>query len=672
MKNLKFKYFSAKNFVCFGPEGIEIDLTKKGNVILVRGENLDVIDEEEKEGDERVASNGIGKSTIPDILVYGLFGKPLKHPSKIKHEDVINNRIRKDMRIEVRWDDYRVVRQRSPNKLRFWQSSNEDWNKDTELTLGGMPDTQNLIEQHLGLNYETFLNLMVFADQGHCTFLECTNPQKRTVVEDLMALQVFRIYSDVAKEEKNNLKNKIKLLASEYEHSIYELKSARERIDEINQEEKSWRDGRNKELIALQNVRSSKQSLLESSDIGAALAKYENAQKTIQETNDKIVDLDAKIAEIRTQLPQVEEKVNSRKQERGQLDQQILVLRNKIITANNEIKSKEKILKVKDRKGQVCSECFSVVDEANYLTFVDNAQKSVDENEKLIAENNVVLEQLNKELAEIKEKITKGTNLIATKQAQERQLSSSIDNSRKEIQKLTAIQKPTANDQEQVLLTEITEIDKQIVDKTQQINGPSPYVSLHTSAEEDAKKKETESEVKKAELQKVESLLPYYEWWADGFGPKGIPKFAINHIISPLNTQIAHWLEFLINGKIKLLFNNELEESIERNPSDGDPFVYYQMSGGEKRRLNLAVSQAFAYIMSHSSKASPSVVFLDEVTTNIDPMGVVGVYNMIIELAKDKQVFVTTHDQGLQELLQGCETLYLRKKDGFTTVINKN
>jgi predicted ATPase len=42
-----------------------------------------------------------------------------------------------------------------------------------------------------------------------------------------------------------------------------------------------------------------------------------------------------------------------------------------------------------------------------------------------------------------------------------------------------------------------------------------------------------------------------------------------------------------------------------------------------------------------------------------------------VELAKEKQVFITTHDQGLLELLQGCETLYLRKKDGFTTIVNK-
>jgi DNA repair exonuclease SbcCD ATPase subunit len=675
MKNLKFKYFSAKNFACFGPEGVEIDLTKMGNIVLIRGENLDVVDEEEKEGDERVASNGIGKSTIPDILVYGLFGVPLKHPSKIKHEDVINNQTRKDLRIEVRWDDYRVVRTRLPNGLRFWKSAENIWDKTTELTLGSVKDTQTLIEQHLGLNYETCLNLLVFTDQGHCSFLECTNPQKRTVVEDLMALQVFRTYSEVAKDEKNSLKNKIKLLTSEYEHLIIELQSARERIDKITKEEKAWRNDREKELATLNARKSQKTTLLktaaESSGMQAAQDEYENALKNIEVFTDNITSFNEKLSETRKLIPQIEEKIASRKQERDELNQQILDLLNKNKTAQNEIEGKKKILKIQDRKGQVCSECFSVVDESNYLAFVKNAQQSIDQNKKLIADNNVVLEQLNKSLTEAKDKITKGTQRIIAEQTKERQLSANIDSARKKIQELTAIKAPVPNDQEKVLLTEIAEVEKQIIEKEKQISGPSPYVSLCASAEEDAKKKESETGNKKAELQEIEALLPYYEWWVEGFGPKGIPKFAINHVIYPLNSQIAHWLEILINGKIKLLFNNELEETIERNPSDGDPFVYYQMSGGEKRRLNLAVSQAFAYIMAHSSKASPSIVFLDEVTTNIDPQGVIGVYNMIVELAKDKQVFITTHDQGLQELMQGCETLYLRKKDGFTTVINK-
>ena len=41
LKSLDFTYFSAKNFMCFGEEGIEIDLKKYGNILLKIIQNLE-------------------------------------------------------------------------------------------------------------------------------------------------------------------------------------------------------------------------------------------------------------------------------------------------------------------------------------------------------------------------------------------------------------------------------------------------------------------------------------------------------------------------------------------------------------------------------------------------------------------------------------------------------
>ena len=90
------------------------------------------------------------------------------------------------------------------------------------------------------------------------------------------------------------------------------------------------------------------------------------------------------------------------------------------------------------------------------------------------------------------------------------------------------------------------------------------------------------------------------------------------------------------------------------------------MSAGQRRRLNLAVSQAFADVMMISSGTIPSLVFLDEVTTNIDPLGVMGIYNMIQELSVDKQVFITTHDKDLIKMLETVQTINLIHQNGFT------
>ena len=168
---------------------------------------------------------------------------------------------------------------------------------------------------------------------------------------------------------------------------------------------------------------------------------------------------------------------------------------------------------------------------------------------------------------------------------------------------------------------------------------------------------------------KTKAELPYYDYWITGFGDNGIRKWIVDGIIPELNNRINYWLQFLIDNRITLRFDNELNEVIERNPVDGNPYVYHAMSTGQRRRLNLAVSQSFAHIMMLSSGSIPSVVFLDEVTTNVDPLGVQGIYNMICELAEDRQVFVTTHDPDLIRMLQTADTLKLVHENGFAKLV---
>ena len=288
---LDFKYLAAKNFVCYGPEGIEVRFEDYDNIVLIRGENLDVTSEE-----ERIANNGSGKSTLPAVIVYALFGKTIKSPKKITHKNVINNKIGKNLYVEVQWNNFRVVRTRKPDSLRIWESPEGIWGmyvvcpetgekiavpekkigeavnksgfkfsytetdvKDTEISLGGMPATQELIEEKLGMNYETFLNIFVFTDDNASNFLECDGPAKREMVENVLSLDKYRLFFDAAKKIKNDYKDKIKLIGKSYEHLVVEHNACLGRITSIQQKETSWKTEKNKELNYLINSLNIKQ-----------------------------------------------------------------------------------------------------------------------------------------------------------------------------------------------------------------------------------------------------------------------------------------------------------------------------------------------------------------------------------------------------------------------------
>ena len=68
-----------------------------------------------------------------------------------------------------------------------------------------------------------------------------------------------------------------------------------------------------------------------------------------------------------------------------------------------------------------------------------------------------------------------------------------------------------------------------------------------------------------------------------------------------------------------------------------------------------------------NSGSCPSLVFLDEITGGgIDKSGVSGVFNMICELSKERQVFITTHNEYLLSMLDGYEEIVLEKEDDVT------
>lgn len=663
MKSLEIKYISAQNFLCFGPETFELTFKDYGNIVLVKGNNFDVLDSESK-----TASNGVGKSSIPEIIVYTLFGKTIKHPKKINHRDVINNQIGKNLKTEVIWGNFRVVRTRKPDSLRMWESADGIWDDSTEISLGGQPATQKLLEEKLGLNYETFVNVVVFTDNNAGSFLECDASNKREIVENLLSLDKYKLYAEKAKNLKKEKKDEIKLIQVDYDNIRNQLEQLGSRLNSTKEQESNWVLQRKEELENLLKKIKSIRGVLESTDAGVALSKYQESQFKIEKLNEEIPELEAKQIKLKELFDLAQEKADILKQKQNDCKINISNFSSKINNIEKEIaENKEEIVRLEKNEGATCKFCFGKVSKENYKKYTSQLMEKIDGLKADLETAELKKNEFDLKLKEFEDtakKISLGTN--QTKQ-NILNLSKELSDKRKEITELNKIEKPQNEDvRNQLIKQQIENLQQQSKEKQKELEGETPFKKMIDSLSQEIELKDKEFKEKNKTLDDLEKQLPYYEFWSVAFGDSGIRKFVIDGIIPALNSRVEYWLQFLIDGKIKLSFNNELEEKIERNPTDGDPFVYYAMSGGERRRLNLAVSQAFAYVMMLNSGMFPSLVFLDEVTTNIDQIGVVGVYNMIVELAKDRQVFITTHDQNLLEMLEGCELINLEKRKGFT------
>lgn len=678
MKNLKIRYAAAHNFLPFGNDGIQIHFDKFKNIVLIRGENRDakLIDPRNNFEESKTSSNGTGKSSIQEIITYALYGKTVKRPEKLGANDVVHNKIGKDAKVELIFDNYRIVRVRKEggndkkNSLRLWESCDDIWDKTTEITQGTMATTQERIESIIGLSYEAFVNMCIFTDDQRACFLECDSKQKKEIVENMLSLGSYRGWFENAKILRKEIKVKIDTKAKEYNLLINSKDDASRRLSLTKEKEKTWRETKKNELETLISNAGKAIKMFGSSDNGAAVLAYQKAQEKIKEINEKLPEKEQIKSDLESKLQFAKNKETEVKNEAGVVSDEYQDLNRKAKDLISDRSNKEKeIQKLKlNEIGTKCDKCKGEVLEENINEYVNelnvdinkinNQLKNILENSKEVQSKVEIVKQKQEK---IKNFITSFNNQISTVDTEMKQL-------RNEMVEASRVREPKTDNEEALLQAKIEELKKQITIKKNELTGDSPFKEIIENDEQELKKSSEKVDEKNKEVKELEAELPYYDYWITGFGEQGIRKWIVDGIVPELNNRINYWLQFLIDNRITLKFDNELNETIQRNPVDGDPYIYHAMSTGQRRRLNLSVSQSFAHIMMLSAGSIPSIIFLDEVSTNVDFSGNIGIYKMILELAQDRQVFITTHDQGLLQMLEGCEVLDLIHENGFTTI----
>lgn len=675
MRNLNFTYASAKNFLPFGPDGIEFDFTKYKNIVLVQGENRDAKPIDSPSEECRISSNGTGKSSIQEIIVYGLFGQTVKRPEKLGVNDVVHNKIGKDCKVELRWDKYRLIRTRlekgSKNTLRLWESDQGVWDDTTEISQGDMRVTQKKIEDIIGLSYDAFVSMCIFTDDQRACFLESDNKKKKEIVENMLSLNIYRDWYENATTLRKEIKGKIATKTNEFQLLLGNKDDAARRLELTKKKDQDWKVGKKAEIEQVKKTIATKQQELSTTDTGAALLAYQEAQTKIREINEKLPALEKAKAELDNNLKLAKEKESARKEEAQALVKQYETCSTaaKNLLAERKKKETEIADLESNTPGTRCGKCRGVVEEENISTYVAELKREISEINleiKREAEAGKIVAGKAEELKAVQTKLNGIIGQIVTKTTK---IEEEMRTLREDLVSASKVREPKADSSEFLLQQQIDALKEQIEAKEKELDGRSPFQDILDNDQVELQNITAKAKAKEAEVKALEAELPYYEYWIKGFGDHGIRKWVVDGIIPELNARVNYWLQFLIDNKITLKFDNELNEVIERNPVDGDPYIYYAMSTGQRRRLNLAVSQSFAHIMTLSSGSVPSLVFLDEVTTNVDPLGVQGIYNMISELAEDKQVFVTTHDPDLVRMLQGADVIRLVHENGYTKLV---
>lgn len=198
---IKFEKIRWRNFLSTGNAFTELQLNKHSTT-LISGEN------------------GSGKTTLLDAIVFCLFGKPYRN---INIPQLVNSINQKDCVTEIEFDisgvKYKIHRGLAPKIFEIYKDGallNQDaTNKDYQKMFE---------DQILKMSYKSFCQVVILGSTNYVPFMRLPAAERRSVVENLLDIDVFSIMNVL-------LKGKLGMLKEEQKSADHKITILRERAE---------------------------------------------------------------------------------------------------------------------------------------------------------------------------------------------------------------------------------------------------------------------------------------------------------------------------------------------------------------------------------------------------------------------------------------------------------
>jgi DNA repair exonuclease SbcCD ATPase subunit len=282
---ITFNKLRWKNFISTGNVFTEITLDDEASTLVIGG-------------------NGSGKSTFLDAICFALFGKPFRNINKPQLVNTINQ---KDAVVEVEFTTngkaYKIIRGMKPNIFEIYC----DGKLITQSA--AVKDYQEHLEKFiLKLNYKSFTQIVILGSASFTPFMQLAAAERRSIIEDLLDIQIFSRMNSVLKdknatlkEELNNVKYSMDLIKekvtmqTKYINNIKQDKQ--NQIDVYNENINSELENVNtytKNAAALTlKISNLEDSIADKESNSKMMAKYSGLKDTLNKTSLK-VDKDIK------------------------------------------------------------------------------------------------------------------------------------------------------------------------------------------------------------------------------------------------------------------------------------------------------------------------------------------------------------------------------------------
>jgi len=398
-------------------------------------------------------------------------------------------------------------------------------------------------------------------------------------------------------------------------------------------------------------------------DTNVSSAKLEEINNTLDTLNDQQADYEKKLAEREQLLEQKRNDITDKIKditksisaieildvseisiEQDKYHEAWVKLDGKIGQVNHELSTKETLRRLKINQINSVSSVDTTVQCDKCLQDVPHTH--IDHLEKLkaqyIEERDAIdkeIERLNNEKQQYHDKKRRIQNKVAELQEQ-------INTSKLNRQKLEAFQRQIEQYQESLDNLKLEEL---------------PKPNFEESINNTEKRKLVESENLKLLKQKAQD----YDVCKFVLSEEGVRSFVVKRLLSMMNASIQQYINDL-GMSIRCKFNEYFDEQLSNDK--GIEISYWNLSGGERRTVDLACAWAFKDLKRKISGVTSNVEFFDEyLDSTLDSTGI----DKLIEQIKcriDKynlSVYVISHRVETNKHVTG-EVVELIKENGIT------
>lgn len=278
---LEFKSIKLKNFLSLGNSLVEFSLNSH-KLTIVSGDN-----------------GAMKSGMFCDSVFYALYGKSFR---KVSLANMINKTNKKELLVEIQFsnsqNDYKVVRGMKPNIFEIYV------NGILKPQTASVREYQEYLTTYiLKMDEKTFRQLCIIGSSSYIPFMNLSASERRTVIEDLLQIDIFSAMKDELKQISVSNTSDIETIS----FSIDKLNTKIETQEKLNAESlKNYQE-------IIEKYQQYKEDAVKSCEgLSIEIEKYQEEYNTLSESNSRelIIQAESALRKVTDELATNKYKIN--------------------------------------------------------------------------------------------------------------------------------------------------------------------------------------------------------------------------------------------------------------------------------------------------------------------------------------------------------------------------